>query len=360
MNATAALCWLALADGQPEEAIVDELVAAGAPEAEARSWWEQSLALFAAEGFLAGHDAGVPDVPPADQTGLAEGQPLERIPPCVTHRFYRLFDTRFRIGFTREEPLAGVESMLARLADPGDHPADVEITLIGVGERYIVGRGMFVVAVSPDLAGLMARVETAVVLTAIDAAPHLLSLHGGVLAKGACGLLMPAPSGSGKTTLTAALNRQGWDFGTDEITLLDVGASALRVAPLSACIKEGSWPVLAPRAPALAEQPVHERAGRRVRYLPPVGRTIERCRATHVVFPRYADDAARQTSLKPLSRSAGLQRLFAECVSVPRRLSAKEAAHVVEWARSLKFLELTFADLSEALASLDALASEVA
>jgi len=41
---------------------------------------------------------------------------------------------------------------------------------------------------------------------------------------------------------------------------------------------------------------------------------------------------------------------------VPRRLGAKEAGHVVEWARALQFFDLTFADLSAALASLDALA----
>jgi hypothetical protein len=356
MNATAALCWLALTEGLPEDAIVEELVAAGAPQGEARSWWEQSLALFAAEGFLAGSDGGAPDVPPADESGIVDGQPLERIPHCITHRFYRLFDTRFRIAFTREEPIARVESMLARLADPGEHPADVEITVIGVGERYIVGRGMNVAGVSADLAGVTARVEFAVVLSSIDATPHLLSLHGGVLAKGSCGLLMPAPSGSGKTTLTAALNSQGWNFGTDEITLLEMDAGALRVAPLSACIKEGSWPVLASRFPLLMEQPIHERAGRRVRYLPPAGETIERCRATHVVFPRYASDAEPHTALTPLSRSAGLQRLFAECVSVPRRLSAKEAASVVEWTRSLQFFELTFADLPAALACIETLA----
>jgi len=356
LNATAALCWLAMSEGLPESAIIDELVAAGAPSGEARSWWEQSRALFAAEGILASAAAPAPDSPAADQTGIVEGQRLERIPPCVAHRFYRLFDTRFRVGFTGEAPLPAVAGMFARLGDPGDHPADVEITVIGVGERYLIARGMSVVGVSPDLAGVMARLETTLVLTAIDATPHLLSLHSGVLARGACGLMLPAPSGNGKTTLTAALNHRGWDFGTDEITLLSGDARALRVAPLSACIKEGSWPVLAGRYPSLAEQPVHERAGRRIRYLPPVGRAIERCLATHVVFPRYADDAHPVTALTPLSRSAGLLRLFAECVSVPRRLGAEEAGHVVEWARALQFFDLTFADLSAALASLDALA----
>jgi hypothetical protein len=353
LNATAALCWLGLAEGLPESAIIEELRAAGAPAEAALSWWQQSLALFQSEGFLAGSGAGgqAADMPAFDQ-GLTEGQRLERIPHCVVHRFYRLFDTRFRIGFTSELPLAGAASLLARLEDADTSPADVEITVIGVGERYLVARGMSLVGVAPTLLQLMEKIEHAVVLTAIDATPHLLSLHGGALAKGNCGLLLPAPSGSGKTTLTASLNAAGWDFGTDEISLLD--GQGLRVAPMSACIKEGSWPVLAPRCPALMDQPVHQRAGRAVRYLPPIGRIIERCRGSHVVFPRYASGS--DTTLSPLPRGAGLQRLLAECVSVPRRLTEKDAGLLVDWARNLRFFDLKLSDLSAAIDLLNGLA----
>ncbi|HYV88708.1 MAG TPA: hypothetical protein VFA91_09025, partial [Candidatus Polarisedimenticolia bacterium] len=145
LNSTAALCWLGLSEGLGEAPILEELVRAGAPAGEAQAWWRQSLALFEAEGFLADSPPRERDVPPFDQ-GLREGQRLERIPACVVHRFYRLFDTRFRIGFTSEAPLASAGSMLARLSDPdaraGERSADVEITVIGVGERYLVARGM--------------------------------------------------------------------------------------------------------------------------------------------------------------------------------------------------------------------------
>ncbi len=320
---------------------------------------DQSLELFRGEGFVAGATPAPPDLPPTDQTGIVEGQRLERIPPCVVYRFYRLFDRLFRIGFTSEAPLDAVAGMLSRLGDPGGRPADVEITVIGVGERYLIARGMSVVGVSPDLTGMMARLETALVLTAIDSTPHLLSLHSGALSRGPCGLLLPAPSGSGKTTLTAALNHHGWDFGTDEITLLDMEGQGLRVAPLSACIKEGSWPALLPLYPSLGDQPVHERAGQRVRYLPPEGRVMENCAATHVVFPRYAP-AGEPTVLTSLGRAAGLQRLLAECVSVPRRLSMAEAGHVVKWARGLIFFDLVFADLPAAIAAIGLLAQGAA
>jgi len=352
LNATASLCWLGVADGLSEAAILDELVAACAPADAARAWLQQSLAIFDSEGFLAGSAARPPDMPDFTEW-MNESQQLERIPHCITHRSYRLFDTRFRVGFTSEAPLPGVESMLARLADNGEGTADIEITVIGVGERYLVARGMALVGVAATLKQLMEKIERAVVLTAIDATPHLLSLHGGALMKNGCGLLLPAPSGSGKTTLTASLNYAGWDYGTDEISLLD--GKTLRVAPESACIKEGSWPVLAQRCPPLMTQPAHERAGRIVRYLPPAGRVVERCQATHVVFPRYAKGG--ETSLTPLPRGAGLQRLLAECVSVPRRLTEADAGQLVEWARNLKFFSLPLADLDAAIALLDGLAA---
>lgn len=359
LNSTAALCWLGLSEGLGEAAILEELVRAGAPAGEAQDWWRQSLALFETEGFLADSPPRQRDIPPFDE-GLREGQRLERIPPCVAYRFYRLFDTRFRIGFTSEAPLASTASMLARLADAdpdvGQKPADVEITVIGVGERYLVARGMGLVGVAATLSELMEKIETALMLTAIDATAHLLSLHGGALARGECGLLLPAPSGSGKTTLTAALNLAGWDFGSDEISLLDSAADMLRVAPLSACIKEGSWPVLASLTPSLMAQPAHRRAGRTVRYLPPAGRTVERFRATHVVFPRYAQES--ETSLTPLSANTGLQRLLAECVSIPRRLTEKDAAQLVEWASRLSFFDLKLSALPAALALLDHLAAK--
>ncbi len=354
LNATAALCWLAMAEGLPEPAILEELVEAGAPAAEAPNWWRQSLAMFRAQGFIEGVPGPERDIPPFDE-GLIEGQRLERIPPCVAHRTCRLFDTRFRVSFTDESAVAGAESMLAALLETFEEPADYDLTIIGVSGRYLIGRGMAVVGVAADLPEVMARVENAITLTAIDATPHILSLHGGVPRKGGCGLLLPAPSGSGKTTLTVALNNAGWDFGTDEISLLEAGTGALRVAPLSACIKEGSWPVLAPRAPALMDQPVHSRALRRVRFLPPVGRTIERCEATHVVFPRY--QAGAPTQLRPLARSAGLQRLLAECVSVPSRLGEAEAAVLVGWASKLEFNELVLSDLDPALKLLNGFAA---
>ncbi|MEA2781819.1 MAG: hypothetical protein QOK29_3363 [Rhodospirillaceae bacterium] len=358
LNATAVLCWLALEDGLLGAAGIAELEAAGAPATEAESWWAQSVAMFRTEGFLSGSQPPPPDVPPAGVRGLVEGEGLARIPTSYTYRFYRLFDVLFRVGFPNQEALDRLSGMLARLAEPSASNADVEITVIEVGGCYLVARGTALVGVAPDLNGLAERLESALVLTAIDATPYLLSLHCGVLGRPGCGLLLPAPSGSGKTTLTTALAGHGWSFGTDEITLLDIDGRSIRTAPLSPCIKEGSWPVLAPYFPSLLDEPVHHRAGRNVRYLPLEGDVLPRSVVTHVVFPRYA--ANGDTALRPITRRDGLQRLLAECVSIPQAVNRERAERLVEWAGRLQFFDLSLVDLPAAIEAINGLAGPTA
>ena len=94
-----------------------------------------------------------------------------------------------------------------------------------------------------------------------------------------------------------------------------------------------------------------------MRYLPPPGQVIQHCRASHVVFPRRVD-SANTAELRPLSTGEGMERLLAECVSVPQRIGAAEAARLMDWARDLRFFELTFADLSGAVAALETLGGE--
>jgi hypothetical protein len=353
LNAAASVCWAALSDGLPESAALSELAAAGAPEADALDWWRRSIEIFRTEGFLEPAGDSLADPLAPGDAGPTAGQQLERIPPCALYRTWRLFDVLFRVGFTTEALFPRVAGMLAGVAQPADGSPDVEITVIEVGGRILVARDGSVLGVAPDAAGFGALLEPAMQRKAIDATPHLLALHAGVAARPGCGLVLPGPSGSGKTTLIAALAANGWTYGTDETTLLASDGKALRMAPLSPCIKEGSWPLLARHYPGLLDEPVHLRGGRLVRYLPPPGPVIERCQATHVVFPRRTES---ETRLRPVARIEGMERLLAECVSVPRRLGLTEAIRLVDWTRGLSFHELAFADLAGALAVLQNLA----
>jgi hypothetical protein len=90
-----------------------------------------------------------------------------------------------------------------------------------------------------------------------------------ILHAGACGgMLIAGDSGAGKTTLCAALMARGVPYHCDDSAVLD---QHFRVAamPFSLALREGSWPLLIPKLPALRSKPVYHRWGTDVRFLPP-------------------------------------------------------------------------------------------
>jgi hypothetical protein len=355
LNGPASYCWLALAEGLGEAAGLAELAAAGIAGQAARDWWDRSLAMFRAEGLLAGADASAAEPPPPPAKGLIAGERLTQIPALPHVRHCRVLGREFRIGFMSAAALARVAGLLSPLPRSEATKVDFEIAAIEDGDRLKIARDRVVVTIATDWGRLAARLETALLMSAIDATEHLLALHSGVAQRGGCGLMLPGVSGSGKSTLVAALAASGWSYGTDEAALLRGGEHIL-CAPLAACIKAGSWPVLAEFYPRLMEEPVQTRSWQPVRYLPPAGSTIEGCRVTDVVFPRRGgQDAAAE--LRAVDRGLGMERLLAECISVPRRIGAEEAARLVDWARDITFHELSYGALPGALARLNELAS---
>lgn len=121
------------------------------------------------------------------------------------------------------------------------------------------------------------------------------------------GYIFPAIGGSGKTTLMAALAQSGWDYWADDTVPLDCNGRAGAV-PLNHCIKSGSWEVLAPYCPTLAEQPVYQRYNREVRYLPvspEVTDFKETMEVQGLIFPNYTEDG--EQSLQPISAVQALQ-----------------------------------------------------
>jgi len=351
LNGPASYCWLALAEGLGPAASAAELAAAGLDGEAALDWWTRSLAMFRTEGLLAG-TAAAADPPPPAARGLIAGERIARMPPLPLVRHCRVFGLTFRIGFMSEAALARVAGMLSALLQPGQPKADFEIAVIEDGERLKIARDGRIVSIATDWGRLSARLEATLLLSATDATAHLLALHSGVAARAGCGLLLPGASGSGKSTLVAALAAAGWAYGTDEAALLC--GEALLCAPLAACIKAGSWPLLTEFYPRLMAEPEQTRSWQPVRYLPPAGATIERARVTDVVFPRRdREDAA--AILRPLGRGVGLGCLLAECISVPRRLAAAEAARLVDWARGISFHELSYGALDAAVATLNGL-----
>ena len=137
-------------------------------------------------------------------------------------------------------------------------------------------------------------------------------LHGSAVLKDNQAWVFVARQGSGKSTLVATLCAHGWTYlGDDTCPLSETGE--LIPVPSPQAIKEGSWDVLAEDYPELLEQPIYQRFGRKVRFLPPaIGDMAVWTQAWPVaalVFPSYAPTAG--PSLNPLSPLEKLQELTA-------------------------------------------------
>ena len=70
-----------------------------------------------------------------------------------------------------------------------------------------------------------------------------------------------------------------------------------------------------------------------------------------IVFPCRGSGAPG--GLRTLGSLEGLQRLMSHCCGVPNALLAGDIRRLIEWSAGIHWLEMAFADLNQAVASLD-------
>jgi hypothetical protein len=149
--------------------------------------------------------------------------------------------------------------------------------------------------------------------------------------------------------LTAGLVASGFQYLSDDAAIIE--PLGLRLLPFtkSILVKQGSRPVLAPLYPRLMTDAPRRRVGDEfVWYLPPpegawpAGPVPIR----HVVLSRYVRGA--DTVLTPISRSAGLQRLIEQSMSLGRH-GPRGVSAAVEMLRAADCHALTVGDLPTAI-----------
>ena len=174
--------------------------------------------------------------------------------------------------------------------------------------------------------------------------PYLMAVHAAVVGDGCRILVLPGLSGSGKSTLAATLLGQGWQLFSDEVALLDRSGDLVPI-PLPMCIKEGSWPVVAPYFPRLPDLPVHRRWDRLPVRFPDPGDIVFAAsegvnrRATHLCFPRY--QSGSPGNLERLSPVSALRRLTDSGYQVPG-LDRECAETIVDWVAGLACFSVTY------------------
>jgi hypothetical protein len=360
LNPPAALVFRELQKGTAACELAHVLAAEGlVASEEAEQWVTATLDAFRSSGMLEDRPvAPVARTPsPGDDAETARQAancaPYTAFEPVAEQR-YRLLETCALIRFGHLAQVRLVRSVIGHLAiDDHFEPTiviEINAKMLNNGHlRSDVYRDGIAVGRAPRLSQVAPIVKAALWQSAINAHDFLFYIHSGVVGTGASCILLPAAAGSGKSSLTAALVHRGFRYFSDEVALIEPTNFHVSPMPLAMCIKSTGWDLMARYYPGIWSLPVHVRSdGKVLRYIPPPGDAAEQIPmpVTHIIFPRYEQDALSR--LKRVKRSEALGRLMGECLALRQRLDHKNVRQLVGWIAGIECYELTFSSLETA------------
>ena len=346
LNPVAGLAWLCVKDGLAKPQCTLAISNAfGIDDAVADEWFCESMTLFKKFGLL--------DASNENGSGTAKRR-FEPYEPytwgsCAGPRaWYELFEQTFYISAPVElQPI--IDSLLKnlRVHPPQERPQALGIDIVrrgGTWDISVAGRQ----ETNCTTASVAPEIEHLVVQAIVPATVHVLAFHAAAVQHRDRTFLLAGNSGIGKTTLSLALKRAGWDFGSDEIVLLNHDLR-LRPLPLPACVKADTFSSIETSFSELRTAPEHDRYGKRIKYLP-LKSTPFYGRDGVVVFPRY--DPCGSNEIEPLDGFAGLQRLLEQCVFVPSGFRHEDVKLLLQWHSLQQYVRIQYNSSDEAIALL--------
>lgn len=181
----------------------------------------------------------------------------------------------------------------------------------------------------------------------------LAVLHAAVVSDGSAAVVLSGASGSGKSTLAARLVASGLALATDDYAPLEAGTREVWPTPFGLSAKTGSWELLGPLLPGLADCPTVSTRGRAQRYLPPPRREMLPRRPAALVFPAYVPGRpCRLRRLRPREAAALTAHAGGWFESTPERLR-----ELADWFEGTPAYGLTYGDGAEAAAAVRRLLS---
>lgn len=269
-----------------------------------------------------------------------------RLPPHVplgSAFDYRLNGRRVRIVLDSTELEAEIVPRLTHLATlPA--PPDFTLSVITAADAIYLFRGAHLFATEETVSAARAILLQEMVRLSRGECEWLALLHAGACGTGSKCVVFPAATNSGKSTLTAVLMQSGFTFYADDSVA--IGKSTLHVPPMpfGLAIREGSWPVVAPRFSGFDALPVTERLGQHVRFLPPAAKG-EPVPAAALVFPRY--NPASATSITRLDTLDALIRLKESGFWVEH--TRESIRTFVDWVVSLPCYHIVYSNVEDAV-----------
>lgn len=177
---------------------------------------------------------------------------------------------------------------------------------------------------SAELARQEARVTRLLNARRVDAEGDLLHVHSAAVASDDRAVMLVGRAGAGKSTLAAALVRQGWEYLTDEQSILRPADARLLPYPRPVTLRRSSWPLFAgvPGIPAVPDS--EEGAGGESGVDPSEDAAVEI--APHDLGPVYRGHGAEVTTviapgwradpgevLQPMATRAEIVELLSSC-----------------------------------------------
>lgn len=365
LNASAAVLWCLLEENLPSSRLIKQFAATtGRSRVDASGAIGGALTTWRSLGLI-GQQPAAPDLPTGTREAAPIGPPpvVEPRDDLIVQRCYKLFDVVFDVRLPSPHLAAKVDTALAHLATTSpatarasvyDDPAGgFRLTVDGVDTDHC-----------DDMQAVAPMVKGRLNVEAVNRQPFGLYIHAAMLCTRDGAILLPAAPHSGKTCLSAALAREGFDYCTDEITLLDPETYAARGLHTALTIKAGAWKLLQPIYPELPEIVPHRRVdGWMVKYLPPPpargptdGLAAVPVRA--MIFPRYAPGTP--TRLMAMPRTDALRQLMDECLAMRIELTPRHVSALVRWIAEVDCYALAHADLREAVGLLQRATSSTA
>ena len=276
--------------------------------------------------------------------GLAE--------PLGQRRYYTIGGAPFSVLY----PNAVLESAIAPLfahleLSPNDGHSAAEFDLADEDNELVLRRHGLEIVRADDLDAIIDQLAFNIVMHGCEHIKSLLSIHAAAIGTADHCVLIAAPSGSGKSTLAAGLLASGrLRYLTDDLSLIAAEKFVAQPLPGTLILKSGSWRVLQPLLPQLADLPVRRRSGQDVRYWSPPRTQVATAPlpVRAIVFARYQD--GRASRLEQLAAFDGLSRLIAAPCAVRAPITTDLVDALVRWAGEIPFYALAYGSLGEAMA----------
>jgi len=269
-------------------------------------------------------------------------------------RSYQLVDFRFRL----RTPAGSIASEAARLFShvhlSDSSGSGVIVELVEDGNGWLLLYDDEVVDRCSSSGAVIPMLHANVLLTAYRTSGCMAALHAAAVIRNDTCVLMPGASGSGKTTLTAAAVAYGFQYCSDDLTLLTHEPVRIRPVPTCLGLKSGSWNVVAGLFPQIHELPTHVRAdGKKIRYLPPgagIAQTGDSCAVTRLVFPIWT--LGSTPTARKIGTAEALARLTASGYDLPNRINNEVVASLIRYISQMQCFELRYDFTEDAVRTL--------